>query len=52
LRSLMRLVYENRDEAARRAKRAREEAAQLWSWERAAEAAMRHVGALRGGGSR
>jgi glycosyltransferase involved in cell wall biosynthesis len=52
LRLLMRRVYENREEAARRAERAREEAVRLWSWERAGEAAMRHIGALRAGGAR
>jgi glycosyltransferase involved in cell wall biosynthesis len=52
LRSLMRLVFEDREEAARRAKRAREEAAAMWTWERAAEAAMRHVRSLRNGGGR
>ncbi len=52
LRGLMRLVFENREEAARRAKRAREEAAGMWTWERAADTAMFHVRSLRNGGGR
>jgi glycosyltransferase involved in cell wall biosynthesis len=52
LRSLMRFVYENRLAATIKAKRAREEAARLWSWERAAETAMTHLRELRDGRSR
>jgi glycosyltransferase involved in cell wall biosynthesis len=49
LRSLMRLVYENREIALTKAKRAREDAARLWSWDQAARTAMAHLKELRAG---
>jgi glycosyltransferase involved in cell wall biosynthesis len=52
LRSLMRFVYENRGIALNKAKRAREEAVRLWSWDRAAQTAMAHIRELRAGGRR
>jgi glycosyltransferase involved in cell wall biosynthesis len=48
LRSLMRLVYEDRPAAKAKAKRARDEAARFWSWSRAAHEAMFHIRELRG----
>jgi glycosyltransferase involved in cell wall biosynthesis len=52
LRSLMRFVYENREIALRKAKRAREDAVKLWSWDRAAQIAMAHLKELRARGRR
>jgi len=50
LRHLMRFVYENREAAAAKARRARDEAVRLWSWDRAAQSAMAHVTELRASG--
>jgi glycosyltransferase involved in cell wall biosynthesis len=48
LRSLMRHVYKNREEAREKARRARRESEQLWSWDHAAQVAMLYIRELRG----
>ncbi|WP_170157797.1 glycosyltransferase [Thermodesulfitimonas autotrophica] len=43
LRKLMRYVFEEREEARRKGQRAREEVAEKWTWERAAQAALQEL---------
>jgi len=49
LRSLMRFVYENPEDARRKARRAREDAVKYWTWDLAAEKAVAHIQELRRG---
>ena len=47
LRSLMRFVYRNPEDARRKGQRAREDAVRCWTWDLAAEKAMAHIHELR-----
>lgn len=47
LRQLMRFVYENRDAAGIKARRAREDAERMWTWDHAAQKAMVQIRELR-----